>query len=115
VNDRVEIYNILRKDVERATEDFEAAKRNFLQVCSDVPNGIPHPNGARRLQKTAYAQNAAMRSLAEAMHRLNAFLLNGAVPADLKERDGRSNSGLHGRADDHGTFPKTSAPAFISE
>jgi hypothetical protein len=101
LSDRLKIHDILHREFERATEDLDVAKRNFLRACSDVPGGLPHPDGARRLQKTAYAQNAAMRNLAEAMHRLNAFLLNGAVPADLKKNDERSGA-LRRPIDDQG-------------
>ena len=83
MKDRLEIEDILRENVQRATKEFEEAKRNFWQVSSEVPSGIPHPAGALRLQKTARAQTVAMQALAEALHRFNAFLLNGAIPDDL--------------------------------
>jgi hypothetical protein len=85
MGDRLEIDDILRNEVGRATKEFEEAKRNFWQVCSDVPSGIPHPDGALRLQKTAHAQTVAMQALAAAIHRFNAFLLNGAIPEDLEK------------------------------
>jgi hypothetical protein len=82
MRDRLEIEEILRDDVQRKTKEFGEAKRNFWQVCSEVPSGIPHPDGARRIQNTAHAQNVAIQALADAIHRFNDFLVNGTVPPD---------------------------------
>jgi hypothetical protein len=82
MRDRFEIEDILRNEVKRTTKELEEAKRNFWQICSDVPSGIPRRDGTLRLQKAAHAQTVAMQALTAAINRFNDFLLNGTVPAE---------------------------------
>jgi hypothetical protein len=78
-----DIEELLHAKVVETTKEYEAAKLIFSHVCADVPSGIPHPDGARRLQKVAYAQTIALQNLAAAIHRFNAFLADGIIPEDL--------------------------------
>jgi hypothetical protein len=87
LSNRLEVEDILRNDLERAKKEYEAARRNFWQVCSDVPSGIPHPDSERRILKTALVQTHAMNGLATALKRFNDYLINGTVPEDLKPAD----------------------------
>lgn len=77
------IFEILRLEVDRASEEYTQAKHNFWHVSADVPSGFPHPDGKQRIENAARAQTAAMIAYTRALKRFNAFLISGAVPEDL--------------------------------
>jgi hypothetical protein len=82
MRDRLEIEDLLRNEVKRTKKELEEAKLNFWHVCSDVPSGIPHPDGTQRLQRAAHAQTVAIQAVTAAINRFNEFLLNGIIPAE---------------------------------
>jgi hypothetical protein len=84
---RSEVTEILRQELERATRQHEEAKRNFWRVSVDIPSGLPHPDGARRIQNAARLQTGTMAALAMTIRRFNAFLIDGTVPEDLTGGD----------------------------
>jgi hypothetical protein len=85
MRDRLEIEDILRAEVQRTAQELDEAKRDFRRVYSDIPSGIPHPDGNLRLQKTAHVRAFAMKAFAKALQRFNSFVLDGAIPEDLKK------------------------------
>jgi hypothetical protein len=82
---RSEVTEILRAELEEATRQHEEAKRNFWRISADVPSGLPHPDGTRRIQNAARVQTGSMTALAMTLRRFNAFLIDGTVPEDLKD------------------------------
>jgi hypothetical protein len=84
---RSEITELLRVELEEATRRHEEAKRNFWRISADVPSGLPHPDGSRRIQNAARVQTGSMAALAATLRRFNAFLIDGTVPDDLRPAD----------------------------
>jgi hypothetical protein len=81
-----ETEEILRADLDRATQQHEAAKLEFWRVCADIPSALPHPDGTQRIQNAARAKAATMEAVVLALRRFNAFLVHGLVPDDLRHK-----------------------------
>jgi hypothetical protein len=76
---------ILAEDLRRAREAFESARANFAGVTSDIPSGIPHPDGAARVKNAGDSFQATMNAYALALREFNAFVVHGTIPDRLKE------------------------------
>jgi len=79
-----EVLNVLKQDLQAATERSKAATAAFDAVTNDVPSGIPHPDGIRRIHNASRQVTIARMEMLRAHHRLNDFLNAGVVPEDLK-------------------------------
>ncbi len=84
------VFERLRADVDRTSEDYTKAKQHFWHVSADIPSGFPHPDGKQRIEDASRAQTTAMVAYTIALKRFNEFLLDGTVPEDL--RKSRANS-----------------------
>lgn len=82
------IFEFLRLEVDRASEEYTQAKHNFWHVSADIPSGFPHPDGKQRIENAARAQTAAMIAYTRALKRFNEFLINGTVPDDVPKQAG---------------------------
>jgi len=80
-----EISEKLRAELEEATRLHEEAKRNFWRVSAELPGGLVDAEGIRRMQDAARVQTGAMKALAVTLRRVNAYLMDGIVPDDLKK------------------------------
>jgi|SRR5579872_680520 len=78
------VLNILQQDLEAATKRSKAATAAFDAITSDVPSGIPHPDGMQRIHNASREVTVARMEMLRAHHRLNDFLNAGIVPEDLK-------------------------------
>lgn len=78
------IFEILRAEVDRASQEYAKAKQNFWHISADVPTGLPHPDGRQRIENASHAQTSAMIAYTRALRRFNEFLLNGTIPEDLR-------------------------------
>jgi hypothetical protein len=74
----------LSHDLHEATKRAEASIETFAAVTSDIPNGIPHPDGVQRIHNASHEMTAGRDERVKAHNRLNEFLETGAVPDDLK-------------------------------
>ena len=81
---REEILKRLQEDFAKAREQNHLASERFNAVVRDVPHGIPHPDGTQRVRNASHACSSASKSLMLAVSRLNAFVIHGTVPEDLK-------------------------------
>ncbi|HTA42296.1 MAG TPA: hypothetical protein VK789_07610 [Bryobacteraceae bacterium] len=83
--DKQAVLEILRSNVDRTKEEYNRSKERFLRDATGVPTGLPHPDGALRVELAARAQSAAAVAYANALRRFNQFFLDGAIPEDLAE------------------------------
>jgi hypothetical protein len=81
-----EIEEILKRDLEKATSYHKLARSDFEVITSDIPSGLPHPDGTQRIQNAARAQTAARNALLRALTRFNEFVITGRIPDDLDRR-----------------------------
>jgi len=77
-----EVERILSEKVHAARGRHESASSAVREVTSDIPSGIPHPDGTFRIRQVFEEQRRARASLAKALEQLNDFLLYGIVPEE---------------------------------
>jgi hypothetical protein len=82
------ILTILHRDLDVATERASAAAATFDAVTSDIPSGIPHPDGTQRIHNASREMSQARVGLMIAHNRLNDYLARGIAPDDLKQGSG---------------------------
>jgi hypothetical protein len=80
---RRDIEFILSGDLERARVAFESARENFRSIMSDIPSGIPQPDGTLRIELAGTAFRIAIDDYSVALREFNNFLIDGAVPERL--------------------------------
>ncbi|MEO8127749.1 MAG: hypothetical protein ABJF23_28710 [Bryobacteraceae bacterium] len=83
---REEILAALRKDLASAREQEKIAREYFTQVNTDLPSGIPHPDGVQRIRNASVSYAAARTTVMHALSRLNGFLIHGTVPDEMQSR-----------------------------
>jgi hypothetical protein len=74
----------LFRDVREATERSEAATDAFTTAASNIPSGIPHPDGVQRIRNASRVMTAARNEMMAAHKRLNDLVEHGVIPEDLK-------------------------------
>jgi hypothetical protein len=77
------VHNRLERDLKAASERAAAASAAFLAVTSQVPSGLPHPDGTQRIRNISHELTFARTELMRAHSRLDAFLVSGVAPDDL--------------------------------
>lgn len=80
--------SILHQDLQAATERAKAATAAFDAVTSEIPSGMPHPDGTQRIHNASREISQARVGLMIAHNRLNDYLSRGIVPDDLKQGGG---------------------------
>jgi hypothetical protein len=78
------VLNILQRDLEAATERASAAAATFDAVTTEIPSGMPHPDGTQRIHNASREMSQARVGLMIAHNRLNDYLERAVVPDDLK-------------------------------
>ena len=78
------IRSLLQQELTWATERAAIASAEFLAVTTEVPSGLPHPDGVQRIRNVSHKLEFARAQLSKAHDRLEAFLLSGTTPDDLK-------------------------------
>jgi hypothetical protein len=79
---------MLQRDLDIAKERASAATATFNAVTSEIPSGIPHPDGTQRIHNASREMSQARVGLMIAHNRLNEYLARGVVPEDLKQGSG---------------------------
>ena len=92
--DRIRILQTLNNDVHEAKERYDVAFKRFREIVSDVPSGIPHPDGSERVRLASREYNRALEALNAALFKLNDFVIHGRIPPDLKETLGEKQSDI---------------------
>jgi len=77
---KARLYGELHDAILRADKATEA----FTAVTSNIPSGIPHPDGTQRIHNASHELSSAREAMMKAHNRLNEFLESGAVREDLK-------------------------------
>jgi hypothetical protein len=83
-----EIRAALVKRIIDATVRASAASEVFSAVTSQLPSGLPHPDGVQRIKSAGIEMAIARKELMTAHRRLNDFIEGGEVPEDLKQAGG---------------------------
>jgi hypothetical protein len=78
------IRNVLQQELTWAAERAAIASAEFLAITKEVPSGLPHPDGVQRIRNVSHDLAFARAQLTKAHARLEAFLMGGAAPDDLK-------------------------------
>lgn len=58
----------------------KSASEAFLLLMKDAPSGLPHPDGAQRIQNASHELSAARTEMEKAHSRLNLYLSRGILP-----------------------------------
>jgi len=77
------VRNQLQQELKDATERAATASAAFLSVTSQVPSGLPHPDGTQRIRNISHELAFARTELMRAHSRLDEFLVSGIAPEDL--------------------------------
>ena len=77
------VRNQLQQELKDATERAATASAAFLTVTSQVPSGLPHPDGTQRIRNISHELAFARTALMRAHARLDEFLVSGIAPEDL--------------------------------
>ena len=78
------IQNLLVDHIVEATARVTLANQTFSDVMSQVPSGLPHPDGTQRIRNASRELFRARKEMMTAHRRLDNFIESGIVPEDLK-------------------------------
>jgi hypothetical protein len=82
-DDRLEIEERLKCDLEKARADYQAACTEFDSLVKDIPSGIPQLDGELRIRLAGEASRKALQNYISALDRFSQYTLSGIVPEDL--------------------------------
>ncbi len=82
---RQEIERVLHEELNRARTAHEQAKEAFGALISDIPSGLPSPDGSARIASAGKINISKLEDYAQAIREFNDFVLHGVVPERLKE------------------------------
>ena len=78
------IQNILADRIIQTTARVAQENQKFLDLIRQVPNGLPHPDGAQLIRNVCRELFIARTEMMTAHRRLDDFIKRGIVPDDLK-------------------------------
>jgi hypothetical protein len=79
-----EIRTILHQQFVIASERAREAAEFFDATGSEIPSGMPHPDGVQRIHSASHKVSVARVEMMKAHNRLNDYLSRRVVPEDLK-------------------------------
>jgi hypothetical protein len=79
-----EVLKVLRDDLEKGRKQSRLASDCFDAVIKDSPSGLPCPDDTERIRNAWAEYSESLKLMMSAMTRLNAFVVHGTVPHDLK-------------------------------
>ena len=77
-----EILSRLRDELRRCQVEYARANQNFDSIAKETPSGLPHPDGALRVQQAGQARRRALDLYSRATKRYTDFILYGVVRPD---------------------------------
>jgi hypothetical protein len=78
------VRSVLQQELTWAAERASIASAEFLAVTSEIPSGLPQPDGVQRIRNVSHELAFARAQLTKAHGRLEGFLISGITPNDLK-------------------------------
>ncbi len=72
----------LAEDVGVARRAYDEATKTFKLLMSNVPSGLPHPDGAYRLEQSGKESRRTLELYTRALRRYSEFLIHGVIPDD---------------------------------
>lgn len=84
VPSRVEIIEILTREVNSATARLTEASRKVDAIIGQIPGGLPQPDGVHRIEEAIRERNKARDALKLAIKRNCDFALYRIIPEDLR-------------------------------
>lgn len=85
--DLAAIETLLRRTLEVARERHSQTRHELQAAVSEIPSGVPAPDGGARIHIASNNERFARRAYQVAMSRLYDFLLDGKIPEDLKSAE----------------------------
>lgn len=79
------IQKRLRGDLVEANERYAQAEKAFTDIVSNVPSGIPSPDGTLRIRQISEERRTASEAYRKASERYSDFVLRGIIPQDSEE------------------------------
>mgnify|MGYP003701391399 CR=1 FL=1 len=81
---RANVGTRLKEKVDQAHAEYLAASARFDALVKETPSGLPHPDGAMRIQQAGLASRTALQRYMWAMKRFAEYSVSGTVPDDLE-------------------------------
>ena len=81
-----EIRHLLEDDFNAAQQRRIAASKRYNEIISDIPSGIPQPDGTDRIRQASGEYKTSREAASVAMKRLSDFLIRGIIPSDLEKK-----------------------------
>lgn len=79
-----EIQTLLHQQFLTATERAKEATEAFEAAITDIPSGLPNPDGTQRIHNASRQVSVTRIEMMKAHNRLNDYLSRQIVPEDLK-------------------------------
>jgi hypothetical protein len=84
--DDLDIEIRLKRDLNNARAEYQAACQQFQSIIKDLPSEIPQPDGELRIRQSGTASRAALQNYRLALMRFSDYCISGTVPEDLLSR-----------------------------
>src|SRR3954468_8448491 len=78
-----EISRRLRDELRRAQLEHAAAKEKFEEITTQTPSGLPHPDGALRIQQAGREYRRSIELYTRALKHYTDFTIHGIAPPPL--------------------------------
>ena len=75
-----EVADRLRAELQRAESQYKLSQAEFSFVLSDIPSGLPQPDGTQRIHNAARDYHTSREAFQTALDRFNDFILRGKIP-----------------------------------
>jgi len=83
MHDQADLGRTLSRQLQIAQREHMNAMKVLDEIVSAVPSGLPHPDGAFRVEQVGREYRRALASYRNALHRYTDFVLHGIIPEDL--------------------------------
>ena len=80
-----QVHTALTEQLTEASARLKEAESAFTAVISDIPNGIPDPDGSQRVRNASREVSISRGEVMKAQNSLNDYLSRGVVPDNLKQ------------------------------
>lgn len=83
--ERHEIEYLLFDDLNRTKSNYDEARGDFYLAISDIPSGLPSPDGSLRITRAGLAKSCALHAYTEALRSMDNYLLKGEIPERIRK------------------------------